>query len=293
MKKIIFGLLLVHFISCNKNDEKADGYGNFEATEVTVSAESNGKIEFLNVEEGMTLERGATVGLIDTLQLYYSKKQLQANQVTIGSKTESIESQAKVFQEQLKTAQTERSRIRAMYAENAATKRQVDEADGRVNVILEQIKSVHTQKSPISNEIKSNVVQIQKLNDQINKSKILNPIAGTVLTKYAEPGEITAFGKPLYKIGDLSEMTLRVYVSAKQLPQLKMGQTVFVKIDGTDAMKTYKGTVAYIASQAEFTPKVIQTKEERVNLVYAVKVRVKNDGTLKIGMPGEMWLHQE
>lgn len=293
MKKIIFGLLLVHFISCNKNDEKADGYGNFEATEVTVSAESNGKIEFLNVEEGMTLERGATVGLIDTLQLYYSKKQLQANQVTIGSKTESIESQAKVFQEQLKTAQTERSRIRAMYAENAATKRQVDEADGRVNVILEQIKSVHTQKSPISNEIKSNVVQIQKLNDQITKSKILNPIAGTVLTKYAEPGEITAFGKPLYKIGDLSEMTLRVYVSAKQLPQLKMGQTVYVKIDGTDAMKTYKGTVAYIASQAEFTPKVIQTKEERVNLVYAVKVRVKNDGTLKIGMPGEMWLHQE
>ncbi len=293
MKKIIFGLLLVQFISCNKNDEKADGYGNFEATEVTVSAESNGKIEFLNVEEGMTLERGATVGLIDTLQLYYSKKQLQANQVTIGSKTESIESQAKVFQEQLKTAQTERSRIRAMYAENAATKRQVDEADGRVNVILEQIKSVHTQKSPISNEIKSNVVQIQKLNDQINKSKILNPIAGTVLTKYAEPGEITAFGKPLYKIGDLSEMTLRVYVSAKQLPQLKMGQTVFVKIDGTDAMKTYKGTVAYIASQAEFTPKIIQTKEERVNLVYAVKVRVKNDGTLKIGMPGEMWLHQE
>ncbi len=293
MKKIIFGLLLVQFISCNKNDEKADGYGNFEATEVTVSAESNGKIEFLNVEEGMTLERGATVGLIDTLQLYYSKKQLQANQVTIGSKTESIESQAKVFQEQLKTAQTERSRIRAMYAENAATKRQVDEADGRVNVILEQIKSVHTQKSPISNEIKSNTVQIQKLNDQITKSKILNPIAGTVLTKYAEPGEITAFGKPLYKIGDLSEMTLRVYVSAKQLPQLKMGQTVYVKIDGTDAMKTYKGTVAYIASQAEFTPKVIQTKEERVNLVYAVKVRVKNDGTLKIGMPGEMWLHQE
>lgn len=293
MKKIIFGLLLVQFISCNKNDEKADGYGNFEATEVTVSAESNGKIEFLNVEEGMTLERGATVGLIDTLQLYYSKKQLQANQVTIGSKTESIESQAKVFQEQLKTAQTERSRIRAMYAENAATKRQVDEADGRVNVILEQIKSVHTQKSPISNEIKSNAVQIQKLNDQITKSKILNPIAGTVLTKYAEPGEITAFGKPLYKIGDLSEMTLRVYVSAKQLPQLKMGQTVYVKIDGTDAMKTYKGTVAYIASQAEFTPKVIQTKEERVNLVYAVKVRVKNDGTLKIGMPGEMWLHQE
>ena len=133
--------------------------------------------------------------------------------------------------------------------------------------------------------------KLKKLRIKLKKSKIINPVKGTVLAKYAEPNEITAFGKPLYKIADISEMTLRVYVSETQLPQLKIGQKVTVKIDTENKMKNYEGTVSWISASAEFTPKIIQTKEERVNLVYAIKITVKNDGALKIGMPAEMWIH--
>ncbi|HZJ35095.1 MAG TPA: HlyD family efflux transporter periplasmic adaptor subunit, partial [Gillisia sp.] len=159
-----------------------------------------------------------------------------------------------------------------------------------VNVINQQIKSVGTQNAPIVNEVKSIEVQIKKIEDQIQKSKIINPLKGTVLSKYAEPGEITAFGKPLYKIANLSEMTLRVYIGEPQLPQVQIGQKVTVKIDVEDGMKDYEGSVSWISSSAEFTPKIIQTKEERVNLVYAVKIIVQNDSSLKIGMPAEMWI---
>ena len=290
MKKIITFIILASLVSCNKNSEKADGFGNFEATEVTISAEANGKIDYLNFEEGAILEPKNQVGLIDTTQLHFNKQQLIASISTVYSKSANVLSQIKVLQEQLKTAQIEKKRIENMFAENAATKRQVDEIGGKVNVIQEQIKSVETQNAPIINEIKSIEVQIEKINDQILKSKIINPIKGTVLAKYAEPNEVTAFGKPIYKIADISEMTLRVYISETQLAQIKVGQNVIVKIDSGDQMKSYPGTISWISSSAEFTPKVIQTKEERVNLVYAVKVKVKNDGALKIGMPAEMWL---
>lgn len=282
--------MFTSLISCNKNNDKADGYGNFEATEITISAEANGKIEYLKLDEGDILEPEIQVGLIDTTQLYFSKQQLLASKSTIYSKSANVLSQIKVLQEQLKTAQIEKKRIQNMFAENAATKRQVDEIDGKVKVILEQIKSVQTQNAPIINEVKSIDVQIEKINDQIQKCKIINPIKGTVLAKYAEPNEITAFGKPIYKIADISEMTLRVYVSETQLSKIKLGQNVSVKIDSANEMKSYQGTISWIASSAEFTPKIVQTKEERVNLVYAVKVKVKNDGSLKIGMPAEMWI---
>ena len=282
--------MLASLISCNKNNEKADGYGNFEATEVTISAEANGKIEYLKLEEGDILEPKNQVGLIDTTQLYFNKQQLIASKSTVYSKSENVLSQVKVLQEQLKTTLIEKKRIQNMFAENAATKRQVDEIDGKVSVIQEQIKSVQTQNAPIVNEVKSIDVQIEKINDQIQKSKIINPIKGTVLAKYSEPNEVTAFGKPLYKIADISEMTLRVYISETQLSQIKVGQKVTVKIDAEKEMKSFPGTISWIASSAEFTPKVVQTKEERVNLVYAVKVNVKNDGSLKIGMPAEMWI---
>jgi HlyD family secretion protein len=290
MKKIITLLLLTSLISCNKNNDKADGYGNFEATEVTISAEANGKIEYLKLEEGDILEPNIQVGLIDTTQLHFNKQQLIASKSTVYSKSANVLSQIKVLQEQLKTTLIEKKRIQNMFAENAATKRQVDEIDGKVSVIQEQIKSVQTQNAPIVNEVKSIDVQIEKINDQIQKSKIVNPIKGTVLAKYSEPNEVTAFGKPLYKIADISEMTLRVYISETQLSQIKVGQNVSVKIDAEKEMKSFPGTISWIASSAEFTPKVVQTKEERVNLVYAVKVNVKNDGSLKIGMPAEMWI---
>ncbi|MFV8327992.1 HlyD family secretion protein [Flavobacterium sp. ZS1P14] len=290
MKKIYTFLILTSLISCTKNNEKADGYGNFEATEITISAEANGRIDFLKLEEGDVLEPNIQVGLIDTTQLYFNKKQLIASKNTVFSKSKNVLSQTNVLREQLKTTLIEQKRIQNMFAENAATQRQVDEIIGKVNVLNEQIKSVGTQNAPIMNEAQAIAVQIEKINDQIQKSKIINPIKGTVLAKYAEPNEITAFGKPLYKIADISEMTLRVYVSETQLGQIKVGQAVSVKIDSQKDMKSYAGTISWIASSAEFTPKIIQTKEERANLVYAVKVKVKNDGSLKIGMPGEMWL---
>ena len=290
MKKIAILLTAIILISCNKNSEKADAYGNFEATEITVSSESNGKIEFLNVEEGEQLKKGSLVGLIDTLQLHYNREQLKASIETVQSKSTSVLSQINVLNEQLKTAKIEQTRIQNMYAENAATKRQIDEIDGKVKVIEKQISSVQSQNAPILNEIKSIKVQIEKLDDQIKKSKITNPVDGTVLTKYAEPSEITAFGKPLYKIANLNEMELRVYVTETQLAQIKIGQKVTVAIDADNDTKKYEGNITWISAQAEFTPKVIQTKEERANLVYAVKVAVKNDGSLKIGMPAEVWL---
>ncbi|HCF03228.1 HlyD family efflux transporter periplasmic adaptor subunit [Flavobacterium sp.] len=290
MKQLFTFLILINLVACNKNNDKADGYGNFEATEVTISAEASGKIEYLNLKEGAIVAPDTQVGLIDTIQLYLSKLQLIASKNTIASKSGNVLSQTAVLNEQLKTTLIEQKRIQNMFAENAATKRQVDEINGKVNVLNEQIKSIKTQEAPISNEQKSIDVQIEKINDQIQKCKIINPFQGTVLAKYSEANEITNFGKPLYKLADLTTMTLRVYISEKQLNQIKVGQKVTVKIDTQEDMKSYPGTISWISSSAEFTPKIIQTKEERANLVYAVKVNVKNDGSLKIGMPAEMWI---
>lgn len=290
MKNIVTLLIALTLFSCNKSENEADAYGNFEATEVTISAESNGKIEFLNLDEGMQLEKDVVIGQIDTVQLYLNKQQLMASKTTIYSKSVNVLSQRNVVQEQLKTAKIEQNRITTMFNENAATKRQVDEITGKVKVLQQQINSVETQNAPIVNEVKSIDVQIEKINDQLKKSKIVNPVKGTVLAQYAEPNEITAFGKPIYKIADLSEMTLRVYFSETQLSSIKVGQEVNVSIDEKDGTKQYKGKISWISSSAEFTPKIIQTKEERVNLVYAVKVIVKNDGSLKIGMPAEVKL---
>lgn len=290
MKNIALLVCVFFLLSCNKNNEKAAAYGNFETTEITISSESNGKIEFLNLEEGDVVEKGKLVGLVDTLQLHYSKMQLIASIKTVSSKSDNVWSQKQVLLEQLKTAQIEQKRIANMFSENAATKRQVDEIEGKVKVIVQQIKSVGTQNAPIENEANAISVQMDKINDQIKKCQILNPITGTILTKYAEPNEITTFGKPLYKIANLEDMNLRVYISETQLASIKIGQEVIVKTDDFDQAKAYKGKITWISSQAEFTPKVIQTKEERANLVYAVKISVKNDGSLKIGMPAEVWL---
>jgi HlyD family secretion protein len=290
MKKILLFLITISFVSCNKDTNEADAFGNFEATETTISSESNGKIEFLKLEEGDVLQENALVGQIDTIQLYLNKQQLLASKTTIYSKSTNVLSQRNVLNEQLKTTLIEQKRIQNMFAESAATKRQVDEVNGKVSVLKQQMQSVETQNAPIVNEVKSINVQIEKINDQLKKSKIINPISGTVLAKYAEPNEITAFGKPLYKIADLSEMILRVYFSETQLASIKVGQEVNVTIDDKEGTKPYKGKISWISSSAEFTPKIIQTKEERANLVYAVKVLVKNDGSLKIGMPAEVKL---
>jgi len=279
------------FWSCN-NDTKADAYGNFEATEITVSAQANGQLMAFTVDEGKLIKKGTTVGIVDTLPLYLNKQQLLANKQIIFAKSRGVLSQIAVLKAQLETANSNLQRIQNLFKVQSATKKQLDDALGKVSVFKQQIKSIETQNTAVVNEAKSVSAQLKQVEDKIVKSYVKNPANGTVLVKYAEPGEITSFGKPLYKIADLSTMQLRVYVSEPQLAYLKIGQKVTVKIDAGKAMKNYKGVVTWVASEAEFTPKIIQTKEERVNLVYAVKINVKNDGALKIGMPAEMWLSQ-
>lgn len=283
-------VLVISLTSCNGRGDLADGYGNFEATETTVSAEANGKIQFLDVSEGNLLEKNEVVGIIDTIQLALKRDQLKAVKQTIYSKSTNVLSQRDVLQEELQVAQNDKKRIENMVKENAATQKQWDDIQGKVRILQQQIKSVETQNAPIINEVKGIEVQIEQIEDQIAKSIIKSPLEGTVLVKYAEPGEVAVFGKPLFKMANLDEMELRVYISETQLPNIKIGQQVTVKIDDVDSMRSYEGRVSWISASAEFTPKIIQTKEERVNLVYAVKIKVKNDGSLKIGMPAEMWI---
>ncbi len=291
--KYILGLSIVatSLFSCGNDNDKADGYGNFEATEITISAENNGKLLQFDVNEGNKLKKEQFIGYIDTIPFTLKREQLELSKAVISSKSKGVLSQIAILNSKLRTANTNKSRVQNLIKDNAGTQKQLDDVTGEIDVIRNQIRSVEIQNAPVVNELKSIDVQIKQIDDQIQKSKIINPVNGTVLTKYAEPNEITAFGKPLYKIADLSTMQLRIYISETQLPNIKIGQEVTVKIDDKDDMKSYDGMVSWIASEAEFTPKIIQTKEERVALVYAVKIDVKNDGSLKIGMPAELWIN--
>lgn len=290
LKIVPFIVLIISILSCNSRNEKADGYGNFEATEIIISAENTGKIEKFDVNEGNQLKKNQFVGFIDTIPISLKREQLQVSKAVIQAKSKGVISQISVLESRLKTANINKKRIENLLKDNAGTQKQLDEIIGEMEVIKNQIRSVELQNSPVISELKSVDVQLHQLDDQLQKSKIINPIEGTVLTKYAEQGEITVFGKPLYKIADLSIMQLRVYISESQLANVKLNQQVTIKIDDKNDMKSFKGTVSWISSEAEFTPKIIQTKEERVALVYAVKINVINDGSLKIGMPAEMWI---
>lgn len=289
----ILGLIVIilSFTSCGNGNEKADGYGNFEATEITVSAENNGKLMTFNIDEGDTLEKDKFIGYIDTIPLALKREQLEVSKAVISSKSKGVLSQINVLNAKLKIANINKIRTENLIKDNAGTQKQLDHVKGEMNVLKNQIRSVEIQNAPVVNELKGIDIQLKQIEDQIQKSKIINPVNGTVLAKYSEPDEITSFGKPLYKIADLSTMQLRVYISETQLANVKIGQEVTIKIDDADAMKSYKGKVGWIASEAEFTPKIIQTKEERVALVYAVKIDVKNDGSIKIGMPAELWIN--
>ena len=288
---LIFALLFLSLSSCSKNEKLSDAYGNFEAVETIVSAEATGKLIDFNVEEGQTLEQDAVVGKVDIDQLSYKKIQLEAQKNSIKTRFNNIFSQIAVLQEQKKVNQVEKERIEKLIKSDAATTtKQLDDVNGILNVLNKQINSIETQNSTTIQDIKTIDAQIQQIQDQIEKSSVINPVKGTVLMKLAEPSEIVSYGKPLYKIADLTVMELRVYVSETQLPEIKIGQKVRVLIDADkNNFKELEGTISWISSKAEFTPKIIQTKEERVNLVYAVKVRVNNnEGNLKIGMPGEI-----
>jgi HlyD family secretion protein len=284
---IAIGLILL--TGCDSNNDKSDAYGNFESREVIVSAKSQGEILSMNLQEGATLQAGKRVGWIDTSLLAVKREQLQTQKSSLNAKLDNIEAQAAVQKEQIESLITEKQRIERLLEEDAATDQQFDDIQGKLNVARKRLESIKTQKKSVYSERRVLEKQIKEVNTQIDNCKITNPIRGTVLEKYLEPSEIAAPGKPIYKIADLSEMNLRVYVSGAQLPHVKIGQEVEVLIDkNEEENQKLKGTVSWISPEAEFTPKIIQTKEERVDLVYAVKVRVKNDGRIKIGMPGEV-----
>lgn len=283
---VVFALIA---ISCNNNNEKSDAYGNFEATEVIISSQGTGKIIALDITEGKTLKSGEIYGFVDTTDLFLKKEQVFAQKEAVSSKTRNITAQIEVLKQQKQNLEIDKDRIVKMSKDGAATKKQVDDVNGGIDVINKQIASIQTQNSSVFNEIAGMEKQIEQLESAIQKSYFTCNTDGTVLVKYAEQGEITTIGKPLYKMADLSTMILKVYVSGDLLPKVKIGSKCEVLVDlNENENKKYEGTISWVADNAEFTPKIIQTKKERVNLVYAVKVLVKNDGTLKIGMPGEV-----
>jgi membrane fusion protein YbhG len=297
----------VILLSCNRNGNKFDASGTFEADEVVVSSSANGKILALNIEEGSVLAKDSIVGIVDPTDLSLQKEQVQASIRALSEKTSDATQQVKLLQDQLGVQQTqlnnllhEKTRIENLLKEDAATQKQLDDinfqiesAKKQMSVTQQQINvqrtNTATQNRSILSEGKPLEKKAEQLQDQLNKTQIKNPVNGTVLTKYAEAGEITSNGKALYKLADLSTITLRAYVTGTQLPGIKLGQQVQVLIDsGANKYREYPGTITWISDKAEFTPKTIQTKEERANLVYATKIKVRNDGYLKIGMYGEV-----
>ena len=279
--------------SCKSDTNEAFASGYFEAVETIVSARGNGTIQYLNVEEGMDLQADTKVGQIDSTQIYLTIRQIQAQKGAVLSRKPDISSQTAILKEQLAHANRELIRVENLNAGGAATQKQLDDARSAVAVLNRQLSAQQTTldktSASVGKETNPLEVQISLLQDQLEKCRIINPVTGTVLVKYAEPTEMTAIGRPLYKIADLSTLQLRAYITGKQLGSLKLGQKVKVTTDlGKEKPAEYEGTVNWISNKAEFTPKTIQTHEERSNEVFAIKVAVKNDGFLKIGMYGEI-----
>ena len=290
----IFNLALVLlFAACNSNKNQADASGVFEAKEIIVSAKGSGEIMYFNIEEGQTVEAFEVLGYIDTTQLYLKKLQLEMNVKTIRNQIVDINKQTAALEQQIATARTEKARVESLLKSEAATSKQLDDINAQIATLEKQLEATKTSMQQANSGVedtKSGVaVQIAQINDQIKNSIIQTPIVGTILGKYAEAGELAMQGKPLFKIADMNNMFLRAYITASQLTELKIGQQVKVFSDmGKSDRREYQGTVTWISDKAEFTPKTIQTRDERANLVYAVKILVKNDGYIKKGMYGEL-----
>ncbi len=290
---IAFVLASTFLFACSNGDGDFDATGTFESDEVIVSSEAMGKLVMFQVDEGLNLKQNQIVGVVDTTQLYLKKKQLLSTIKAVLSKQPDIAAQLASLQTQIETAETEKKRIENLVNSNAATTKQLDDVNSQLEVLDKQYaatkSSLTITKQGIQSETLPLIAQVEQIQDQINKSIIINPFDGTVLTRYAKQDEITTNGKALYKIANLSDMTLRAYINGDQLGQVKLGQQVKVFVDkGKGDQKEMSGDIYWVSSKAEFTPKTIQTKDERANLVYAIKVKVINDGYLKIGMYGEV-----
>jgi HlyD family secretion protein len=296
MKSITKLLLIPMFLlSCRNNESAFDASGTFEAVELIVSAEVSGTIEQFDAPEGSSVKKGQLLGWIDSTQLYLKKKQLHAQIDAILSRRPDIATQLASYQVQLDAAEREEKRIQNLFKAEAATQKQLDDANAQVRMISRQLEahrsSLDISSQGLISETLPIAAQVEQLEDQLQESRIVNPINGIILTRYAEAHEFVTPGKPLYKVADISTLELRAYLTGNQLPLVKLNQKVSVFVDnGSGGYREYPGTVSWMSSEAEFTPKTIQTKEERADLVYAIKVRVINDGYVKIGMYGEMKL---
>ena len=285
--------LLPFIAGCGSNEKEYDATGTFEATEVTVAAEQNGALMTFNVNEGDEIALGKEVGLIDTTQIWLKIKQAGATKEVYQSQKPDMEAQIATMRQQLAKAKQDQQRYKELVADGAAPSKMLDDATNQVQVLQKQldaqISSLSTSTNALNKQMVATDVQVSQLQDQLRKCHIAAPIKGTVLEKYVEKGEFVAVGKPLFKMADTEMMFLRAYVTSAQLKDIKVGKKAKVFADyGDGQKKEYEGTVSWISSRSEFTPKTILTDDERADLVYALKVAFKNDGYIKIGMYGEV-----
>jgi HlyD family secretion protein len=286
--KLFLFIPAVLLTACNNKSDLTDAYGNFEATEVIVSAETSGRILKFDVTEGIEINKGSEIALMDTTMFHLQKGEIDAGMKGVRTRISSINAQNDILTQQIDNLNVNIARIENMLKDDAATKKQYDDLAGQVAVLEKQIAANNTQKASIAAEISVYESKKATLNEQVVRSCVKSPLKGTVIEKYAEAGEMATAGKPLVKIADLSVIKLKVYVSGAQLGSIKTGQEVTVRIDkGKKDYSSFTGKISYISGKAEFTPKIIQTKEERVTFVYAVTIDVINDGSMKSGMPGE------
>lgn len=295
MKRIVCIAAAALAMSCGTEAE-FDAQGSFEATEVVVSAEAAGRILWFDAEEGTAVEPGVRIGQIDTLQLDLQRRQLEAQQAALLASRPDIRAQAAALREQIAKQERELTRVQNLLRDGAATTKQRDDIEAQIRILQSQLSAALSSldKSTVTIDGNAAVVeaQIAALDDRITRCRIASPVAGVVLTKYAEAGELAAVGKPLLKVADLEHLYLRAYFTSEQLAAIRVGDAVTVTADfGGDQRYDYEGRIAWISPESEFTPKTIQTRDSRANLVYAAKIAVQNDGRLKIGLAGEVRLH--
>lgn len=292
-KTLTIVCIAILLAACNSNKKEYDATGTFEATETTVSAEQSGTLLNFALEEGDDVEAGQEIGLIDTTQIWLKIRQATATKAVYQSQKPDLQKQIAVTRQQLAKAKTEQQRYLELVNDGAAPAKMLDDATSQVQVLQRQldaqVSTLNTQLSTLNSQMSATDVQTSQLRDQLQKCHIKSPAAGTVLEKYVERGEFVSPGKPLFKMGEVKQMFLRAYVTSAQLQNIKIGQAVKVFADyGNGQKKEYDGTISWISSRSEFTPKTIVTDDERADLVYAVKIAVKNDGYIKIGMYGEV-----
>ena len=290
----ILSVILISF-ACGRDSEIYDASGSFEATEIIVSSEVGGKILEMNIEEGDSVKGGAVLGQIDTVQLWLKKRQILATVRALEARRPELRKQIAAIEEQISVQTREKERVERLLKAGAATGKQLDDVNASISILTKQLdaqrSSLANTSGGLTEDASALMIQADQLDDQLKRSRITSPITGTILTKYAEAGEVTGAGKPLFKIADMDRMILKAYITSDILTQVKQGQSVKVYADfGEEGSREYEGMIVWISDKAEFTPKTIQTKDERANLVYAVKIAVKNDGYLKIGMYGGLSL---